>query len=390
MARYYLDHNASSPLRPAVRDEYVRRLDQLAGNPSSVHASGRAARAVLDEARLRVAAALGVQEDEIVFTAGGTEAIHLALHGLRPETPGRTAVVFSAIEHSAVLRAAAALEADACRPCAAEVDASGRLDLDALVSQIASVGAGLVAVQLANNEVGVVHPIAELSARLGPAGRPGPAGRERPRLFTDAVQALGRIPLRLAEWGIDAAAFSAHKVGGPLGVGLLYKRKGSELRPRWLAGEQEGGLRGGTENVPAIAAAALAIELAVREEPERGRAWRRQSADMWRQLQAKVPELRLNGPAIDAPDRLPNTLNLSLPGRDGRMLVARLDLEGVELSAGSACASGSLEASHVLTAMGRSDSEARAGLRVSFGWNTSDEDVHRAVEIMGRILGNSR
>lgn len=376
MERLYLDHNATTPLRAEARAEYLRELDRLGGNPSSVHTSGRAARVVLDLARERAAAALGVHEDELVFTSGGTESVHLALLGALKVAPAG-GLVTTVVEHSAVL-GAAELAGTMGRPVACVgVDAAGRVDLAQLVSR-ARDGAALVSLQTANNEVGTVHPVGKLVAELETRG-------ERPLVHTDAVQALGRVPVELRAWRVDLASFSAHKLGGPLGVGLLYKRKGVRLAPLLVGGGQEGGLRPGTENVPAIAAAACALELAVAERAQQAVAWRASTSELWRQLQSKVPDVRLNGPEIDASDRLPNTLNVTLPGSDGRTLVARLDLEGLEVSAGSACASGSLEPSHVLLAMGRSPEAARAGLRLSLGRTTRGEDVHKAVEILSRI-----
>lgn len=383
MDRVHLDHNATTPLRDEVRAEFVRQLDALGGNPSSVHAAGRAARAVLDDSRARVASALGVHEDEIVFTGGGTEAIHL---GIRGALAGRAlGLVTSAVEHAASLGAAALLEAAGHPVERVGVDREGRLAPEDVCARAHRSGAGLVSLMAANNEVGTVYPIGEVAARLGTAPR-----ASRPLVFTDAVQALGRIPVVLREWNVDLAAFSAHKVGGPLGVGVLYRRLGVTLQPLASGGGQEFGLRPGTENVPAIAAAALALELAVREQAANAARWRALTRELWQQLLAKVPDVRLNGPSIDADDRLPNTLNVHLPGFEARMLVARLDLEGLAVSAGSACASGSLEPSHVLLAMGRAHADARAGVRLSLGHATDSRDVHNAVEIVGRTLRNSR
>lgn len=383
MERVRLDHNATTPLRTEARAEFVRQLDALGGaNPSSVHASGRAARAVLDDARERVAAALGVHEDEIVFTGGGTEAIHLAIRGVLAGTGAP--LLTTAVEHSASLGAAELAEAAGSRVVRAGVDRHGRIDAATFARTATDLRAGLVSLMAANNEVGALYPVAEVASRLASSTAP------RPLVFTDAVQALGRVPVRVREWGADLAAFSAHKFGGPLGVGVLYKKKSVALRPLTSGGGQEAGLRPGTENVPAIAAAAVALELAVRDQAANAARWRELTRELWRQLLAKVPDVRLNGPPIDADDRLPNTLNVRLPGFEAKMLVARLDLEGLEASAGSACASGSLEPSHVLLAMGASHDDARAGLRLSLGLATNERDVHNAVEIVGRTLRSSR
>lgn len=386
MVRVYLDHNATTPLRAEARAELEKQLDALGANPSSVHRSGRAARAVLDDARERVAAALEVHEDEVIFTAGGTESLHLALLGALAKSPPHAALVTTEIEHSAVLDTARAVEA-AGRPVRRlSVDEHGRIDVEALRRATTQSETALVSLMSANNEVGTLLPVGGLVRELsgGPSAISG--GRARPWVHTDAVQALGRVPLRLREWGVDLASFSAHKVGGPLGVGVLYRRKGVELAPVLHGGGQEAGLRPGTENVPSIAAAAVAIELAIAEVESSHARWRRQTRELWTSISSSIPDARLNGPPLDAADRLPNTLNVSFAGVDGRTLVARLDLDGLELSAGSACASGSLEPSHVLLAMGRSKEVARAALRISLGRTTSDADLHSAVEILRRVL----
>ncbi len=385
MKRVYLDHNATTPLRPAVRERFLERLDALGGNPSSVHRAGREARAVLDEAREQVAAALRVHEDEIVFTSGGTESIQIGVLGAVRAAGPRGGLVTTAIEHSAVLGAADTLAAEGHPVRRLAVDALGRLDLDRLVENVRDAGAALVSIQTANNEIGSVFPVREIAERMERLGSAAPL------LHTDAVQALGRVPLPFEGPGVDLASFSAHKLGGPLGVGILYRRQGTVLRAPFLGGGQESGLRPGTENVPAISAAALAVEIALAEREQAALRWRGGCASFWRQLQAVLPGVELNGPPLEDAGRLPNTLNLMLPapsGRelDGRLLVARLDLEGLEVSAGSACASGSLEPSHVVLALGHSPERARAALRVSLGWTTSEEDVHTAVDILRRTF----
>jgi cysteine desulfurase len=213
---------------------------------------------------------------------------------------------------------------------------------------------------------------------------------ERPFLLVDAVQALGRVPVRLAEWGADLASFSSHKVGGPAGVGILWKRNSVPLRPRTFGGGQELDLRPGTEDVPGIAAAAVAIELAVREQAAVAGRCAELTRWLWTELARALPGLRLLGPPIDSARRLPNTLCLLVPGTDGKVLVTRLDLEGLEVSAGSACASGSLEPSHVLLALGLSSDEARSGLRLSLGRNTSAEECKRALAVFHKLFAPSR
>lgn len=384
MKRVYLDHNATTPMRAEVRAQFLAALERCGGNPSSVHASGRAARALLDEARERSAAALGVHEDELVFTSGGTEADNLALLGsLRAAGPG-SALVTTAIEHSAVLEAAAAAEREGHPSTRLRVDSQGRVDPGEALAEVQRTRAALLSVMAANNEIASLGPLAELGAALRSLGK------MRPVFHTDAAQALGRMHLPLTDWGIDLASFSMHKLGGPLGVGLLYKKKGLKLLPQQYGGGQELGLRAGTENVPAISAAALALELAQSERAAHAQRMRALCRSFWEQLQQVLPAASVNGPDPALPERLCNTLNLSLPGIDGRVLVARLDLEGLEASAGSACASGSLEPSHVLLALGRTPEVARAGVRFSFGRDSTEADVHTAVEILRRIFSPSR
>jgi cysteine desulfurase len=378
VARVYLDHNATTPLRPEARVALLEALDQVGGNPSSVHRSGRAARALLDQARERVAAALGVDEGGVIFTSGGSEANGLALLGsLRPH-PG-SALVTCATEHAAVLKTAEQLEREGHPLTRVPVDGAGRVTAEDVTAAAAATGAGLVSISAANNEVGTTAPLASIAAGLDQL-------EVRPLLHTDGVQALGRMPVRLGDWGIDLASFSAHKLGGPFGVGVLVRRGNAPLEPLTHGGGQEFDLRPGTENVPAIVAAAVAIELAVEEQAAFARRALRLSMTLWDEVHTSLPHAVLLGPPLDAPDRLPNTVNILLPNVDGRVLVARLDLEGLEASAGSACASGSLEPSHVLMAMGLDEEHARAGLRLSIGRTTKAEDIHTAVGALRRTL----
>ncbi len=379
MRSVYLDHNATTPLRSEVREHLLAELDELRGNPSSVHAAGRRARAVVDRARERAAAALGVAEEECVFTSGGTEANNMVLFGsLRPHGPP-AGLVTSAIEHPSILEPAALLESAGHAVRRIAPDGEGRVDMQAVLEAATDPACRLVSIMAANNEVGSCARLGELSEGLRSAADP-----TRVRLHTDATQALGRLPIDLAGWGVDLATFSAHKVGGPLGVGLLVRRRGVPLAPVLAGGGQEGGLRAGTENAPALSAAALAVELAVTEQASYRERVGKLAASLWENLSRALPGARLIGPPIDASERLPNTLAVLLPGAGQQLLVARLDLEGIAVSAGSACASGSIEPSHVLTAMGLEEEDARATLRLSLGRETSPQEARRAVEILRR------
>lgn len=375
MPRVYLDHNATTPMRDEVRQHYLEALARCRANPSSVHASGREARMMIDLARERCAAALRVHEDELIFTSGGTEAANLAVLGVLRTQAKTQALALSAIEHPAVSAAALRLEQEGWPVRRLGVDQQGRLELEPALEALAESSPCLLALMRANNEVGSLLEHQPLLAQH--------RGR-RPWVFVDAVQALGRLPMDWHAEGVDLAAVSAHKVGGPLGVGLLFRRKGLSLQPLHYGGAQEAGLRPGTENAPAISAAALAIELAVAEQAQLAQRQRALLLDLWSGVQAAIPGARVFGPDPQAPDRLPNTLNVELPGWDGRLLVARLDLEGLETSSGSACASGSLEASPVLLAMGFAPERARAGLRLSLGRTTNPQDIHSAVDILRR------
>lgn len=381
--RVYLDHNSTTPLRPEVRELWLEVAGEVTGNPSSVHASGRRARAWVDRSRERVAAALDVREDEIFFTSGATESNNLAL-GVLLARGDRAGLVTTRAEHSSIIEPAAELERRGHPVRRVPVGASGAPSAADVLAAASTPGVGLVSITLANNETGAVADIAAIGSGLAALGP------ERPFLHTDAVQALGRLPIRLGAWGVDLASFSAHKVGGPPGVGLLWRRKGVALAPLTRGGGQEEGLRPGTENVPGIAAAALAVELAVREQEAYAREVGARTRELWEDLRGDVPGLRLVGPPIDAPSRLPNTLCLLVPETDGRVLVTRLDLAGLEVSAGSACASGSVEPSHVLLAMGLSEDEARAGLRLSLGRNTTREECKRTRAIFRSAFSPSR
>jgi cysteine desulfurase len=382
--RVHLDHNATTPLRAEARALLLERLDALGGNPSALHRAGRIARQWLDEAREQVAGALGVDEDEVVFTSGGTESNNLALCGALGAAAAGRGLATSAAEHASVLGPAARLAATGRPVVRVGVDPQARPDLAALGAAARTGTVALVSVTAANNEVGTLTDLAALADALDVLG---PA---RPLLHTDAVQALGRVPVDLAAWRADLASFSAHKVGGPLGVGVLVRRRGVELAPLLTGGGQEAGVRPGTENVPAVCAAALAIELAVREQTDYAERVAALGAVFWEQVQLVRPDASLLGPPLGTRERLPNTLNVSLPDVDGRVLVARLDLEGLEVAAGSACASGSLEPSHVLRAMGLDDERARAGLRVSLGRTTTLADVRAAVDILRRTFSSAR
>ncbi len=378
MKRVHLDYNATTPLRPEAREALLGAVDGGLGNASSVHGAGRRGRAAVDEARERVAAALEVPEDSVVFTSGGTESNNLALFGALRAGPADMCLVTSTIEHAAVLGPALHLQSTAHPVRWIGVDSRGSLDLDALGAAVADRPA-LVSVMGANNEIGSTTNLQEVRALIGDNGV----------FHSDAVQLLGKKHLDLMGSGVDLASLSAHKVGGPIGVGILFRRPGAPIAPTTFGGSQEAELRPGTENVPAIVAAAVAIELAVLETEAFQRETSRLTGLLWEGLRSRVPGMSLNGPPIEDPTRLPNTVNVSVPKGDARTLVARLDLAGVEVSAGSACASGSIEPSHVLSALALDPERARSGLRFSLGRDSREEDIHTCVERLGTTLGGA-
>lgn len=380
--RIYLDHNATSPLRPEARAAWLEVVDRGPGNPSSLHDEGRWARDQVDLARERVALALGVDEDELVFNSGATEGNNTALLGaLETLGPDATLLVGST-EHSSVLAVGEAWEARGGPVRRISVHSDGLPDLEDLERALASGRPGVVTCFAANNETGAVPDLARVRAVVD--GAPGP----RALLHVDAVQALGKLDLHTILPHADSVTFSAHKVGGPTGVGVLWRRKGTAGRPLLVGGGQEAGARAGTENTAGIVAASVAFELAVRERQSFATRVRELADDVADELVRRLSGARVLGPT-DQERRLPNTVCLLVPGQDGKVLVTRLDLEGVAVGAGSACSSGALGASHVLVAMGLDDDEARAALRLSLGRNTTREECKSAVAILCKVLAPS-
>jgi cysteine desulfurase len=350
----YLDYNAGAPVKPAVAAALSAALAET-GNASSVHRFGRLARRRIEAAREGVAALVGASPSQVIFTSGGTEANNLALAGL-----ARRRLV-SAVEHDSVLNAAPEAERIA-------VDAEGRIDLAALEARLSAVESpALVAVMLANNETGVLQPVTE-AARIAHA--------HGALLHCDAVQAPGKIALDLPALGVDSLALSAHKFGGPQGVGALVVRDGSEIEPLLRGGGQESGRRAGTENVAGIHGFGVAARLA-EEDLARADAIAAMRDEMERRIRAAAPEAVVVG--ANAP-RLPNTSAIAMPGRAAETQVIAFDLAGIAVSAGAACSSGKVRASHVLQAMGLPEAIAAGTIRVSLGWRTSAGEIDRFVE----------
>ena len=372
----YLDHNAITPMRPEAVAAVEAAL-RVHGNPSSIHAAGRAARDLLDAARARAAAALSARPSEIVFTAGATEAAALALRGaLAAAPPDRRELVVTAVEHPCVRDLAALLARGGVPVRTIPVDRRGLPDLDAARAAV-SERTALVCAMLANNETGVLSPAGELAAIARNAGA---------LTFCDAVQAVGKVPVDVRTLGADLLALSGQKLGGPRGAGALWVRDGTPLQPV-LGGHQERGRRAGTENLPGIAGLGAALEAAAaRREEEMARVGRLRDR-LEAGLLASVPGALVNG--AGAP-RLPTTASITFPGADGEALLMAADLEGLCASAGAACTSGSTKPSHVLSAMGLDPAEARGTLRLSLGWCSTADEVERALEILPPLVARVR
>ena len=380
----YADYHATAPLRPEALEAMLPWLSPLAANPSSIHAPGRAARNAVETAREVVAGALGASPEEVVFTSGGTESDALAIRGgarAAREREGRTRVAFSAAEHAAVREAARTLAADGFEPVELPVDGTGLPREDGLATALEG-RVALLSLILANNETGVVN------LRLGEAARAARAAGGL--VHTDAVQAVGKVPVRPAELGVDLLSFTAHKLGGPKGAGVLWVRRGVRVVPLFAGGGQERGRRGGTEDVPAIVgmAAALAAATAALDAESRRVGALRDAFEAG--LRGRVPGARVNGVGPLPGGRLPTASSVTFPGADGEALLAALDLEGIAASSGSACASGTPSPSRVLLACGMPVGEVRATLRFSFGWATTRTDVETLLEVLPALVARTR
>jgi cysteine desulfurase len=384
----YLDHAATTPMVPEAVEAMTSCL-AIVGNPSSLHGSGRAARRVVEEARETLAAALGARPSEVLFTGGGTEADNLAVKGLywqrRAEDPARRRILASAVEHHAVMDPALWLAAhEAAEVEWLPVDAAGRVHPETLEAALAADPGfvALVSIMWANNEVGTVQPIDELAAVARSHGVP---------VHSDAVQAFGQLPVDFAASGLDAMTVSSHKIGGPLGTGVLVLGRSVELTPVLHGGGQERDVRSGTLDAPAIAAMAVAAELAVKRRPERAEHLAGLRDALVRGLLAEVPDAVLGGdPDLRPEHRLPANAHFSFPGCEGDALLLLLDARGIECSTGSACSAGVPQPSHVLLAMGVPEELAHGSLRFSFGHTSTAADVDAVLAAIGPVVERAR
>ncbi len=371
----YMDHSATTPLKDEVFKAMEPYLKENYGNPSSLHSWGREARQAVESARVKIALALGADAEEIYFTSGGTESNNIALRGTARRL-GKGHIITSSIEHHAVL--------DVCRDLASQgfkvtylpVDHYGLVD-PREVERAITPETGLISIMMANSEVGTLEPVEEI----------GSLARENNILFhTDAVQAMGKLPVKMNVLKADFLSCSAHKFNGPKGIGVLYVRKGVPLIPLYNGGGQERKLRPGTENVPGIVGLAKALELAVEKLPQKTTHLKILQERLLKGL-LKIGEVSLNGhPSL----RLPGHLNLSFNYVEGESLLLGLDLQGVAASSGSACTSGSVDPSHVLLAMGLEPEIARGSLRLTMGWGNTEEEVDYVLEVLPPLVERLR
>lgn len=363
MNRIYLDHAATSPMHPEVAETFSQALQTVYGNPSSMHGTGRIARKALDDARRVFARSINANDPEIIFTSGGTEADNLAIFGTAAKKPGGH-IITSAVEHHAVLHACEKLEREGFRVTYLPVDENGLVRAEDVKNALAS-DTILVTIMLGNNEVGTVQPIEEIGQLL----------KDTDAVFhTDAVQAYGVLPIDVEKLQVDLLSVSAHKLNGPKGTGFLYQRKGNALTPLLYGGEQERKRRAGTENVPAIAAFAKAVEIALASIDEKATHYMEYKQAFKDVLTEQNVDFNENGI-----NTLPHILNISIPGMDIESFLVNLDIAGISASSGSACTAGSMDPSHVLVAMyGGQAEKLRNSIRFSFGHGLDVQQVQEA------------
>jgi cysteine desulfurase len=378
MPAIYLDHAATTPVRPEVAAVMMGVLTESFGNPSSTHQFGRKVRKLMEEARQKTAGAIGAAAREIVFTSGGTESNNLAVLGtVRANRDKGRHLVTTAVEHHAVLDVFRQLATEGFEVTVLPVDEYGRVSVDQFRNALRE-DTILASVMHANNEIGTVNPLAGI----------GKICRERGVLLhTDAVQSVGKIPVNVEELQVDLLTVSGHKIYGPKGTGALYIRRGTAIDPLMRGGSQEKAIRPGTENVAGIVGLGKAIELAAGESAHESIRLARLRDKLIRNVLTSVPDARLNGHPTE---RLPHNVNVSFAGVEGETLIQGLDARGIAISAGSACTSGALEPSHVLLSLGVERSLALGTLRISLGRSTTDEDIDVVTEELKQIIQQLR
>jgi cysteine desulfurase len=378
MRLVYLDNNATTRMREEVLEAMLPYMKELYGNASSVHQFGRIARKAIDDARIKVAALLGAASpEEIIFTSGGTESDNYAVKGAAHALKAKgNHIITQVTEHHAVLNTCKALEKDGFKVTYLPVDKYGVVDIEALKKAITDKTI-LITIMYANNETGTINPVEEISKIAKSKGV---------YFHTDAVQAAGKVPFSVKDFGFDMASISAHKIYGPKGVGALYIKKGVKITPQLHGGHHEMGKRAGTENVAGIVGFGRAAELALKELPQEGRIAELRDY-LYKGITSKIDDVRLNG---HPEKRLPNTLNLSFTYLEGESIILNLDMEGVAVSTGSACTSGTLEPSHVLSAMGVDPVNTQGSVRFSLGRDNTKADMDYVIEVLPPIIKRLR
>lgn len=377
--RIYLDHNATTPLDPSVADAVSATLRDDFGNPSSVHHFGQRAKQLVDKARSTVASLIEAEPLEIVFTSGGTEADNLAIRGAADamKSTGRTHLITSAIEHEAVLNTIKALDRQGWQTTLLPVDANGIVSVEDL-TRIINDKTALVSVMHANNEIGTIQPITDLAE----------VAHKHGALFhTDAIQSVGKVPVSVKTLGADLLSLSAHKFNGPKGVGALWLKRGVRLTTVQTGGRHERNRRAGTENVPGLVGMGIASELAQQKLTKSKQDFSTLRDLLEERILQGVSDTTINGLRNR---RVPNTSNISFAGLEAESLLIALDLEGVAVSTGSACSSGSLEPSHVLRAMGLPSNRVQSSIRFSLGTGNSRADIERLISILPALVGRLR
>jgi len=379
--KVYIDYNATTPLRPEVKAAMIQDFE-IYGNASSMHASGRLARNRVEQARNKVGSLIGAKDETIIFTSGGSEANNMVFHTMRllaekPESLNRNEFIISAIEHPCVLKSALNLKNYGFKVNIIPVDEDGKVDTDELKKALNDKTL-FVSVMAANNEIGVLQEIKKIASLVKEAGA---------FMHTDAVQAAGKMHINVHDWGVDYLTLSAHKIYGPKGVGALYAKKGAFLFPLIHGGHQEDGLRAGTYNNSGIFGFGTAAEMAAAELNDYIKTISSMRDRLRLGIEKNIPNVRINGHQKEI---LPNTLNVSFPGAEGEAILLSMDMQGIEASTGSACASGSLEPSHVLMAIGLRPELAHGSIRFSLGWGITEEDIDYIIKILPPVIARLR
>lgn len=374
----YLDYAATAPTDPKVVEAMLPYFTDRFGNPSTLYTLGQQIRADVDEAREKIASAIGASRDEIIFTSGGTESNNFAIHGIFAAHSKRgNHIITSKIEHHAILEPLHYLEKNGAKVTYLPVDSNGLVNPEDVRAAITDETI-LVTIMTANNEIGVIQPIVEI----------GKITREKGVIFhTDAVQAIGSLPVDVREWGVDLLSIAGHKIYGPKGIGALFVRKGIRVNPFIRGGSQERNRRAGTENTPGIMGLAKAIELAMANMEERTRKNIKLREKLIEGLFERIDGIRLNG---HRKNRLPNNVNVCIRGVEGESILLLLDMQGICVSSGSACTSGSLEPSHVLLALGIPQEVAHGSIRFSLGKDTTEQEIDAVLEAIPPIVERLR